>query len=63
MQGWRHELGPFGGSELCFGCTARQEAKAEVRALTWVVCVCVSLSVCTRAHMHTHIHVHMGAGP
>ena len=56
MQGWRHELGPFGGSELCFGCTARQEAKAEVRALTWVVCVCVCLCLCARAHTCTHTY-------
>ena len=48
MQGWWHELCPFRGSELCFRHAARQEAKAEVRALTWVLCVCVC--VCTRAH-------------
>ena len=52
MQGWWHELCPFRGSELCFRHAARQEAKAEVRALTWVLCVCVC--VCARAHAHIH---------
>ena len=57
MQGWWHELCPFRGSELCFRHAARQEAKAEVRALTGVLCVCVCTRTCT------HTHVHMEAGP